>query len=409
MKPFPVGFYWGASSSAYQVEGDNDNTDWHKAAEAGLVPPAGRLADHYHRYEEDFDIAKELGHNTHRLSIEWARIEPREGEFDEAEINHYRAVLQSLKDRNLEPLVTLWHFTLPLWFSETGGFERRDAPELFARYSAYVTDKLGDLCHHFSTMNEPNVFASNGWLRGAWPPFKRFAPIKLISTNNSSDVDKEVKSSQGIKTFFVYWRVMKNLAAAHNSAFRAIKATSPKTKVSVVKHVIYFHANWNPVNKLIAWGANYFWTHIFMRRTHRQCDLICLNYYFHKKFGDQNVYKKTDMGWDVYPEGIYGALKLLQRYKKPLMVAEAGVADAADRLRAAYIKRQVAGVHRAIDDGLDIRGHFYWSLIDNYEWALGIEKRFGLVEIDYQTLKRTIRLSAWAYKKIIEVNGQETR
>jgi len=170
MKNFPEGFYWGAATASYQVEGFNENNDWAKAAKEGRVPPAGRLADHYHRYEEDFDIAKDLGHNAHRFSIEWGRIEPQEGVFDQEEIEHYRKVLKALHKRKITPFVTLWHFTLPLWFSESGGFERKDAPEVFARYCAFVAKELGDQCDHFSTMNEPNVFGSNGYLRGSWPP-----------------------------------------------------------------------------------------------------------------------------------------------------------------------------------------------------------------------------------------------
>jgi beta-glucosidase len=153
MKKFPEGFYWGAATSAFQVEGGVVGMDWEKAAQEGKVPYIGRAADHYNLYEQDFDIIKNLGHNAHRLSIEWARIEPKEGVFDSKEIEHYRKVLTALRKRNIEPFVTLWHFTLPLWFSERGGFERGDSPEIFARYCAYVTSQLGDLCQNFATIN----------------------------------------------------------------------------------------------------------------------------------------------------------------------------------------------------------------------------------------------------------------
>jgi beta-glucosidase/6-phospho-beta-glucosidase/beta-galactosidase len=198
---------------------------------------------------------------------------------------------------------------------------------------------------------------------------------------------------------------MKNLACAHSEAYDAIKQVAPKADVSVVKHVILFHANGNPFNKLIACIANYWWTYRFMNHVHRKCDSIGLNYYFHKKFGDTAAYEKTDMDWDIYPEGIEAALMMLARYKKPLFVSESGLADAADRYRADYILRQVEATWRAIQRGADVRGHMYWSLLDNYEWALGFEKRFGLVEIDYTTLERTVRPSAYVYKKICEQNG----
>lgn len=404
MKKFPEGFYWGAATASYQVEGNIENTDWAKAAKEDRVPPAGRLADHYNLYEKDFDIAKELGHNAHRISIEWARIEPREGEFDEAELEHYKEVLRALRARNLEPFVTLWHFTLPLWFSESGGFERKDSPEIFARYCSKVASSLGEFCHNFSTINEPNVFGSNGWLRGSWPPFKRFALTDLVSITNSGKIF-EPESTKGLKPLFLYWRVMKNLALAHNAAYTAIKKNNPRLDVGVVKHVIYFHSNRNPLNILKARLANYFWTDIFMRRTYKYCDSIGLNYYFHKKFGDKEIYKKTDMDWDIYPEGIYGALQILWRYKKPLYITEAGIADAEDKYRADYITKQVEATKKALERGMDVRSHMYWSLIDNYEWALGIEKKFGLVEIDYETLERKIRPSAWIYKELIEKNS----
>ncbi|MCA9366235.1 glycoside hydrolase family 1 protein [Candidatus Kaiserbacteria bacterium] len=404
MKKFPENFYWGAATASYQVEGGIENTDWAKAATEGRVPPCGRACDHYHRYESDFDLAKELGHNAHRFSLEWARIEPREGEFDMEAVEHYRNVIAALKARGMRPFITLWHFTLPLWFSESGGFERKDSPQVFARYAAFVAKELGTDLVGISTMNEPNVIGSNGWLRGSWPPFKRFSLTDMVSITNSGRT-YEAKAQKGIKNLWLYLRVMKNLARAHNAAYDAIKAEAPAVEVSVVKHVIFFHANWNPINKVIAWFANYFWTSKFMRRTYKKCDSVGLNYYFHKKFGDKAVYEKTDMDWDIYPEGIYGSLKLLSKYKRPLFVSEAGLADEADKYRADYITRQVRAVWQAIEDGMDVRGHMYWSLLDNYEWALGFEKRFGLIEIDYETLERKVRPSAYVYKQICENNG----
>lgn len=403
-KQFPEGFYWGAGSSAHQVEGGIENCDWAEAAREERLPPAGRACDHYHKYEEDFDIAKELSHTAHRFSIEWARIEPEEGKFDQNEIEHYRKVLQALKDRNITPFVTIWHFTLPLWFSRSGGFERPDSPEIFARYATFVVKELGNLCDHFSTINEPNVFASNGWLRGTWPPFKRFKLTELVSITNSGKT-YETSPDKGFKPICLYFSVMKNLANAHNAAYEAIKKVSPDTEVSVVKHVIVFDSNWNPFNKIKAWFANFIWTRIFMVRTYKQCDSIGLNYYFYTKFGDKSEWKKTDMDWNYAPERIYDAIMMLKRYHKPLFISEAGIADDDDSDRAEYIKKQVAATWQAMQDGADVRGHLYWSFMDNYELALGFEKRFGLVEIDYETLERKIRPSAYVYKKIIEDNG----
>jgi beta-glucosidase len=400
-KGFPDNFYWGAATASYQVEGGIDNCDWAEAARQGRVPVCGRACDHYNRFEADFDLAAELGHTAHRFSIEWARIEPEEGKFDMEEIEHYRQVLQALKDRNIKPFVTIWHFTLPQWFAESGSFERADSPEIFARYALFVVAELGDLCDHFSTMNEPNVFGSNGWLRGSWPPFKRFSATDLVSITNSGN-NFEDKADTGLKNFFLYRTVMKNLARSHNAAYRAIKQVSPETEVSVVKHVIVFAANWNPFNKIKAAIANYAWTSVFMGRTHTYCDSIGLNYYFYTKFGDKREWKKTDMDWNFAPDHIHDALMMLSKYKKPLFVSEGGIADHDDSDRAEYITRQVAGVRLAIADGADVRGHLYWSLMDNYEWALGFEKQFGLIKVNYDTLGRKVRPSAWVYKELIE-------
>lgn len=405
-KKFPDGFLWGAATASYQVEGGIENTDWAKAAKEGRVPVCGRACDHYNRYEADFDIAQSLGHNAHRFSVEWARIEPEEGKFNDKEIEHYRQVLEALRARGITPFITLWHFTLPLWFSESGGFEREDAPEIFARYCAFVTSRLGDLCHYFSTMNEPNVVASNGWLRGSWPPFKRFALTDLVSITNSGRTF-ESNATKGLRPVFLYLRVMKTLARAHNRAYEEIKKVSPGADVSFVHHVIVFDSNWNPFNILKAAIANHMWTHVFMRRTRKHCDSIGLNYYFYTKFGDKRVWRKTDMDWNFAPEHIYDALRMLSKYRIPLFVSEAGLADAADSGRAEYITRQIEATWQAIEDGMDVRGHMYWSLLDNYEWALGFEKRFGLVAVDYVTLERTVRPSAQVYRAICERNALE--
>lgn len=402
-KQFPEGFLWGAATASYQVEGGIENNDWAKAARDGKVPPAGGACDFWNRYESDFDIAKSLGHNCHRISIEWARIEPREGEFDEAAIEHYRKIITAMRDRRLKPFITLWHFTLPQWFAERGGFEHPDSPEIFARYCGYVARKFGNDSRHFATINEPIVFASNGWLRGTWPPFKRFALLDLFRLPEPDLYDGPPQ--KGIMPFFAYMRVRRNLARAHNAAYDAIKKAAFGAEVGIVHHVILFHANGNPLNKFPAAFLNWHWTHSFLRKISHKCDSIGVNYYIHKKFGDTRTYDKTDMGWDVYPEGLYDALEMVKRYGKPVWVSEAGVADAADRIRGDYIRTLVRCMARALERGVDVRGFMYWSLLDNYEWALGFTKRFGLVEVDFETFKRTVRPSAYVYKEIIGRNA----
>jgi beta-glucosidase len=397
MKDFPDNFYWGAATASYQVEGGIDNCDWAEAARQGRVPVCGRACDHYNRFEADFDIAAELGHTAHRFSIEWARIEPEEGKFDMEEIEHYRQVLQALKDRNIKPFVTIWHFTLPQWFAESGSFERADSPEIFARYAQFVVAELGDLCDHFSTMNEPNVFAAQGWINGEWPPFK-------VSKKpwQRSYTGKMITKRSKTTTLFSYFKVMKNLVSAHNQSYKQIKAVNPDIQVSYVKHIHVYLKPRGILNKFRAVMSNYLQNHRFTRKTYKCLDEIGINYYQASQYGIELTDRKTDMGWNFTPEYIYEALMMMSKYGKPMFVSEAGIADHDDSDRAEYITRQVDGLRRAIADGADVRGHLYWSLMDNYEWALGFEKQFGLIKVNYDTLERKVRPSAWVYKDLIE-------
>lgn len=376
---FPKDFFWGAGSSAFQVEGDTPPTDWTQAAEEGRVPNIGKACEHYTRFREDFDLAKSLGHNAHRFSIEWARIEPEEGVFDEKEIEHYREVLRALRERGMEPFVTLYHFTLPLWFSESGGWKRKDAPEIFARYCAYVVKHLSGLSRYFYTINEPNNLYNSGYLRGKWPPHKKY-------------------------NFFGYLSVFLQLTRAHNAAYQKIKQEKNDCYVGIVFYVQVFKAIslfW----KVVACILNYVCTYSFMNRVHRYTDMIGVNYYRTTTLGKHKAYIKTDIGWDMQPEELYEALRIMQVYHKPLFVSEAGIADAKDHYRADYIKKSIHAIAYARTNGMDVRGFFYWALLDNYELADGYAMRFGLIAMDYNTQTRTIRPSAYVYKEIIEKNG----
>lgn len=378
---FPEGFYWGAASASYQVEGNIYNTDWaHEAATTQRVPIADSGPDHWNRFKEDFDIAKYLGHNATRISIEWARIEPQEGEFSIEAIRHYENVLREIKKRGMEPFVTLWHFTIPEWLYLKGGLENKNFPEYFEKYTSYVMRHLHKQCSHWATINEPEVLVSNGWVRGNWPPFKKVS-------------------------FWDEMKVTNNVAKAHIKAYLSMKKIDLNSEVGIVKDNIYFHANKNPFNKLAAYISRQYWNFRFLNKIKNHYDSIGLNYYFHKSFGSNKNYKKNDMGWDIFPEGIFHTLIELKRFNKPVFVAEAGIADRDDIYRGKYIKDLTYWVHRAISAGVPVKGFMYWSLTDNFEWAKGYEQRFGLIEIDYDTKERKIRDSALEYKKICESNS----
>ncbi len=373
---FPKGFLWGSATASFQVEGGIENNDWSEASKIGRVPVCGGATDHYNRFEEDFDIAKSLGHNAHRFSIEWSRIEPEEGKFDESEIEHYRSVLRALRTRGIVPFVTLWHFTLPIWFVKNGGFERREAPEIFARYCSYVVERLGRDAEYFMTINEPLVWASGSFLRGNWPPFE--------------------------KSFSKFIKIKSRLESAHILAYKRIKDIAPWVRVGVAKHNIYFWSDNKPWNMFASFVMNWFWNESFLNKISNYQDFIGLNHYFHKKFGKALNLPKTDMDWDIFPEGLYHILLGLKKYEKPIVITESGIADEKDLQRGEYIRGHITSVARALKEGVPIFGFLYWSLLDNYEWSFGFTKKFGLVEVDYETQERKIRPSALIYKEIIE-------
>jgi beta-glucosidase len=398
-KPFSKDFLWGAATSSYQVEGGIEQCDWAEAAREGRVPPCGRACDHYHRFREDFALAKKMGHTAQRFSVEWSRIEPEEGKFDEKEIMHYREVLLALRAEGLEPYLCLWHWTLPLWLSHSGGIERADFPDIFARYAEYVMVHLGEFVSHVSTLNEPYTTIVNGWMRGTFPPFKAFPPMQTVALPHASVCLP--RSKKNWFAFFYFFTLANTLIRAHNSAYKKISAVAPTAKVSVVFQVLVCDGV-GFLGKMWARLISYHMNVRFLNRVAPFCDEIGINFYFWKTFFGKEVHKKTDMDWDARPFGIYHALMLAKKYKKPILVAEVGCADAKDTLRPWYIAETVRGVVRAVEEGADVQGLFYWSLLDNYEWAHGFEKRFGLIEVNFDTQERTIRPSAWVLKEEVE-------
>lgn len=408
---FPKNFYWGSATSAHQVEGNNINdwSEWEKTNAKRLTEEvkakwqpwqqekfpemfepenyiSGRACDHYHRYKEDFNIAKSLGQNAHRFSIEWSRIEPEEGKFDEKEIEHYRKVILALRQRGIEPFVTLWHWPVPLWLEGEGGVKSRNFINYFQRYAKKITNSFKNEVKFWITLNEPEVYAANSYLKGEWPPCK--------------------------KNLFVYLKALSNLTVAHKKAFLAIKSIDAGAQVGVAKHNVYFEAYKNKlINRLFKKFIDWWWNFYFLNQIKNYQDFIGLNYYFHNRiiYGFNKNENKivSDLGWELYPEGIYHVLKDLKKYKKPIYITENGIADAQDKKRIKFIKDHLFWVHKAIQEGVDVRGYFYWSLLDNFEWDKGFWLRFGLVEIDYKTMGRKIRPSAWEYAKICKENKLE--
>lgn len=367
---FPKNFYWGTATSAYQVEGGIRN-DW---SVAGKKFDAGRACDHYHRFEEDFDLAKAMNNNAHRFSIEWARIEPEQGKFDQKEIEHYRRVILALRERGLEPFITLYHWTLPVWFAKKGGWLNKDAPEYFERFVEKIVGEYKDLVKFWITLNEPNVYVSQCFFRGNWPPF--------------------------IKNWFKAQGVFKQLIKAHIKAYETIRKISPFSRIGIATNNIWYRG-------IVKLFADYKWNHKFLKAIKDYQNFIGLNYYFSHSLVKFFLKREevSDLGWRIVPQGIYYVLKDLKKYNKAIFITENGLADAQDKKRAKFIIDHLKWIHKAIEEGIDVRGYFHWSLIDNFEWDKGFKPRFGLVEIDYKTLQRIPRPSSKIYAQICKNNS----
>ncbi|HHE45880.1 MAG TPA: glycoside hydrolase family 1 protein, partial [Candidatus Moranbacteria bacterium] len=281
---FPEGFLWGSSTSAHQVEGNNRNnwSEWEKENAKRLAKTAkdkwagwqqekfpemfqpenyisGQACDHYNRYEKDFDIIQKLGHNAHRFSIEWSRIEPEEGKFNEKEIEHYRKVILALREKEIEPFITLWHWTNPLWLTKKGGELSQDFPQYFLRYTKLIVSELGDLVNFWITINEPTSVIANSYVNGVWPPQKRNLLLAL--------------------------KVYKNLAKAHNKAFDGIHKIYPKAKVGLA-NILTFYEAYNDksiLDKITVRVARYLVNEKFLNLTKGKHDFLAVQYYFHNR------------------------------------------------------------------------------------------------------------------------------
>lgn len=394
---FPKGFLWGSATSAHQVEGNNIHSDWwdweQKRAEEKR---SGQACDQYKRFEEDFELAKSLSHNAHRLSIEWARIEPKEGEFEHCEIEHYIKVLKALKVRDMQVMLTLWHFTLPKWVADKGGWENPKTPLLFERFVNKVVPQLGEFVDFWITLNEPQIYTFMAYLggdsAGRWPPEK----------NNK----------------FAAAKVTLNLAGAHKKAYKAVRQFFPTARVGVAQNVQSFEAyhKHSLFENLVVIFSDFFSNHFFTFLTKGYHDFLGINYYFNVRYSHQkgiipkllNISPKardvSDLGWEIFPEGLYDVLTDMAG-DLPVYITECGIASTNDDRRNRFLINYLQEVYRAIQTGVKVKGFFYWSLIDNFEWHRGFEPRFGLVEVDYSTQQRIPRPSAKVYAEIIKANG----
>ncbi|MFZ5801714.1 MAG: glycoside hydrolase family 1 protein [Candidatus Omnitrophota bacterium] len=417
MSPFlptasPLPKLWGSATAAHQVEGNNRNNDWWGwETEGGVKHHSGAACDHWNRFHEDFDLIQKLGHSAYRFSIEWSRLEPREGEWDEAAASRYGEMLADLRRRGIEPIVTLHHFTNPVWFARKGGWLAETAVDDFTAFVRRAVLRFGREVRVWITINEPVVYLSHAYYLGVWPP--------------------------GHKSIDEMARVFRTMILAHVRAYRAIheiyeiQGWGP-VWVSVAKHMTYMvpSRRGSLADRFVTRLRHWFFNELFLQAVwtgflffpgrfceflpHRGAlDFIGLNYYMRhrirmvewsqmRQFGEISLDEppepgvmKNVLGWEFFPKGLYKLLKKLKRMKLPIVITENGTCTETDAERELYIRGHLEWVERAMREGVPVGGYLYWSLLDNFEWDKGFGPRFGIVEIDFETLGRKLRPSAY--------------
>jgi beta-glucosidase len=414
-------FLWGSSTASHQVEGGCTNNNWYEfesAVDEDGKPrisngqKAGIACDHWNRYQEDIKLMQALNLNAFRFSVEWSKIEPEQGRYDEKALDHYEQVIDELLADNIEPMVTLHHFTDPLWFTAQGAFTQENSPEIFAGFVEKVVSRLGSKVKLWCTVNEPTIYAMQGYFQAHFPP--------------------AVKDPHNVGLVF------KNLMRAHTAAYQAIKNLQPQAQVGLAAALLIYEPlhRWNLLDAYTARAYNRslntsqlaYLVYGYLRfaipgadiasytsDSKNAFDFVGLNYYtriFQKfsllgKTHSMDVIKappekRTDMGWEIYPSGLYRCLKFISGYTaKPIYITENGIADDSDTKRAKFIEDHLLVMNKAMADGINVKGYFYWSLMDNFEWAYGFEKRFGLYHVDYATQKRTLREGSRKYLEMI--------
>jgi beta-glucosidase len=361
---------------------------------------ADPACDHYQRFRDDFRLLKLLRNNSHRLSVEWSRVEPSEGLFDLDQIAHYREVLGALRELGMAPMVSLHHFTSPSWFSRRGGWTASGAEDAWLAFVRRVGDALGDLTAYWCTLNEPNIYALQGWMLGEFPPGRR------------GDV-------RGV------YRVLRAMAGAHEAAYRELQKITPGVPVGLAHHKwLMLPATRARQDRMAASAAQLFMDRWPVGRHLRRVveapsDYVGLNHYTGslvtfdpRRPGEQFIRRfnppeapASDFGWAIRPEWLRLVLEELKPLGKPIYVTESGIAAVDDRRREEFLIAVLGEVWEAVRAGVDVRGYFHWTSMDNFEWAHGYSMRFGLIGVDRSTQERTVKPSGWLFARIAEENA----
>lgn len=411
---FPKNFLWGTATSAHQIEGNNINSDWwfweqqnkgkvlevrEEKFKGKKFEPSGRACDVYNLYEKDFDLIQKLNNNIYRMSIEWARLEPKQGEWNLDELEHYKNVLKALKKRKIQVMLTLHHFTNPQWFAMKGGWVNWQSPKYFKRYTEFVTKNLGDWVDFWITINEPKVYMDMCYLSAFWPP-----------------QEKNIKKAI---------RVYLNMIRAHKQAYKVIHRVIDKgakwAKVGVAGNALSFtsYKKHRLIELLYIHLADKIINHSFFDLSKKYHDFLGVNFYFRVRLRQKNDKgimpeimdvkdpegEVSDMGWLIYPHGLFSILMDFKDLNLPIYITENGMATTDDKRRVNFIIEHLKEVYYAIRAGVDVRGYFHWSLLDNFEWDKSFGPKFGLVEVDFKTQKRKPKPSFEVYAEICKDNG----
>lgn len=411
----PKGFLIGAATAAHQVEGNNIHSDYWAQEHmeyTSFNEPSGAACDHYNRYEEDIRLMAEAGLNAYRFSIEWARIEPQPGVFDENEIAHYRKVLECCHANGVEPIVTMHHFTSPRWLIEQGGWEAEATVERFARYCRYVVEQLGDLFTYACTINEANMGLQIAAITKRYMQMMKAqsAEGKVQVGINLGDTLKERMKKQAAENrkifgtpnpqVFVSGRTPEGdllVMKAHQAAKAAMKAVKPELQIGITLSL-------HDIQSLPGGeeAAAREWEEEFMHYLPyiRDDDFFGVQNYTRTLMGPDGSLpvpdgaKTTQMGYEFYPQALGHVIRTVHKSLPiPLIVTENGVAVSDDSRRVAFIEEALRGVDSCIEDGIPVKGYMYWSLLDNFEWQKGFSMTFGLIAVDRATQQRSPKRS----------------
>ena len=389
---FPDGFSWGTATAAHQIEGGNWNNDWWRwehTEGSGTRTPSGDACDSWNRWQEDADLVASHGLDNYRFSVEWSRIEPEEGEYSIAALDHYVRMCDGLRARGVDPVVTFHHFTTPRWLADKGGWESPDVVRHFSAFCELVATRLGDRMSRACTLNEPNIVAFIGYLVGAFPP--------------------------GVQDSKRFPKVNEVFVAAHREAVAAIRAAAPGVPVGLTLSMSEWVAVEGGQERLERYRHH-------MEDTYLAAvdgdDFIGVQTYSRSRIGPEGAVGPEEgvptlsMGYEFWPQALETTIRRAWEFtggRVPILVTENGIGTDDDDQRIDYVHQALEGVLRCLADGIDVRGYTYWSLLDNFEWAYGYEPRFGLASVDRLTFARTPKPSAAWLREITKRNSLAPR